>query len=191
MTSCPVCGTVLSRSSLEKHITTHSKQFTCSHCPARFASRVSLVAHERNVHNKPLDPQEIRDNKLLPCDKCNKVFMAKYHLKTHMSSHSNEKLYSCDQCGKSYSSRSNMKAHMRIHDGSSKKFNCPYDENCGMRFSHRSEVKQHRVAHISKFFSLLLYVSININHIFSAHTVTILLHTSIDQLFLCYREQRV
>ena len=109
------------------------------------------VVHERNSHSQLLDHHVIKANKLLPCQICGKVFMSKYHLQTHTSSHSKVKMYPCDLCGKKYASKSNLTSHKKIHDGNNKVFGCPYDTSCEQRFSHRSEVKQHRVIHTSKY----------------------------------------
>ena len=118
---------------------------------ARFASKVNAVIHERNTHNKPLDSELIKSLKLLTCDVCGKVFMSKYHLVTHISSHTNAKHFPCDHCGKKFASRSNLKVHIKIHDGRSKMLRCPYERSCEKMFSHKSEVKQHSVSHSSKW----------------------------------------
>ena len=129
-----------------------SQQLLFSNC---FECR---IAHEHNIHSRPVDPAELGTQKLYSCGVCGKVFLAKYHLLTHKSRHSRQKLFPCDQCGQRYSSRSNLKAHKRIHNGDSKIFNCPYDVNCSKRFSHRSEVKQHKVMHFSKFLIQYTYI---------------------------------
>ena len=121
----------------------------------RFATKVNVVIHERNVHNKPLEMELIKSLKLFSCDKCGKVFISKYHLFSHISSHTNIKHFPCDECGKKYASRSNLIVHKKIHEGNNKKFRCPYEPTCEKRFSHKSEVKQHKVTHSSKLIIII------------------------------------
>jgi len=144
---CPVCDAMVARHGMERHLKTHKKSYVCSLCPSTFANNANRLVHERNSHSQLLDHHVIKANKLLPCQICGKVFMSKYHLQTHTSSHSKVKMYPCDLCGKKYASKSNLTSHKKIHDGNNKVFGCPYDTSCEQRFSHRSEVKQHRVVH--------------------------------------------
>lgn len=74
-------------------------------------------------------------------DKCDKKFLRKSHLNSHIKSkHLNIK-HSCDGCEAQFTTSGALKMHMRIvHKGIKDDFSCSY---CGQKFSRRNNRDQH------------------------------------------------
>lgn len=92
-------------------------------------------------------------NKRYECEKCNKYFKRKDHLKRH--NESVHKLFSsnfmCKTCGKKFNRKDNFQVHTRSHLTSS--YVCPF-ENCQKAFKSKSSLNYHKLKHGSSTFHL-------------------------------------
>jgi KRAB domain-containing zinc finger protein len=86
-----------------------ARKFVCSQCARCFKDSRTLLAHEK-THL----PNELK--LIYPCDICQKKFVNKNSLKSHITSvHEMASLYTCEHCGKSFSTKSNLKSHLYSH----------------------------------------------------------------------------
>ena len=74
-----------------------------------------------------IQAQRIGDHTVYPCDFCDKVFANKYHLASHLVTHTGERSFECKFCQKSFGRRSTLRAHMTTHTKTSN-FMCPLCE---------------------------------------------------------------
>jgi len=100
--SCEECKkSFASKSSLEKHIPTHTKPFHCDQCSKTFALKRNLKNHQQTHSGE----------RPYSCDQCSKTFGLKRSLKIHVQRHSGERPYSCDQCLKRFARKISVKRH--------------------------------------------------------------------------------
>ncbi|XP_050063606.1 zinc finger protein 675-like isoform X1 [Aphis gossypii] len=78
-------------------------------------------------------------NRPFKCDTCNKRFIRKEHLKTHIFIHTGIRPYKCETCDKSYTRKDNFKSHQMIHSGE-KPFKCGV---CNKSFLHKGHIRSH------------------------------------------------
>lgn len=76
-------------------------------------------------------------------DGCDKSFITKGHLQTHILIHTGEKPYQCKTCGKQYARSGRLKIHERTHTGE-RPFKC---NTCGKRFTETGNLKTHLRIH--------------------------------------------
>ena len=76
-------------------------------------------------------------NKHQNCDKCNKSFTKKDHLKTHIQSIHENVRYNCDKCDKSFTHKSSLRTHIR---SAHKNVQC---DKCNKNFSDIGNLKKH------------------------------------------------
>ncbi|XP_026313669.1 zinc finger protein 239-like [Hyposmocoma kahamanoa] len=75
------------------------------------------------------------------CDICNKCFVRKWVLQTHIMVHTGDKPHRCDHCNKSFASKYNFNTHLRIHTGE-KPYQC---DICNERFVRKGNLKTHNI----------------------------------------------
>ena len=91
---------------------------------------------------------QIRHPRTFGCNRCDKKFVKRFELETHLKDHTNAETFKCDQCGKSFLLKWRLKKHEEIHGTKSQKFchyfnnekNCPYEE-IGCKFRHQHSQK--------------------------------------------------
>ena len=52
---------------------------------------------------------------LYQCDFCDKLFANKYHLQSHLVTHTGERAFTCKVCQKTFGRKSTLRAHMTTH----------------------------------------------------------------------------
>jgi len=73
------------------------------------------------------------------CRYCDKRFANKYHLASHLVTHTGERAFSCNRCDKTFGRRSTLRAHMTTHTRTSN-FMCPL---CGKACNDRNSLSEH------------------------------------------------
>lgn len=138
-----------------------AKKFVCSQCARCFKDSRTLVAHEKTHLPDYLKLTH-------PCEICNKKFVNKNSLKSHITSvHEMANLYTCETCGKGkktskknsmsrttyelirslgFSTKSNLKSHLYVHS-SRKDVQC---DTCSARFKNMDSLRKHKKTHLEK-----------------------------------------
>lgn len=117
------------------------KQFECSHCTKRFATKIQQRAH--------LYRQQYKVNWV--CCVCNRSYSSNALLNEHLTRHFPQTIkFRCakPECGKGFLNESKYKQHIMTHGG----FRCYYPQ-CGKRFASRYNLDEH----IKKHLNLLAY----------------------------------
>lgn len=84
---------------------------------------------------------KIINKKRYACPTCNKTFIRKLSLNSHMSVHTNIKPFTCSVCSKQFSIRSNLTSHQRLHTNV---YKCRY---CSKSFTVPSKLERHERIH--------------------------------------------
>ncbi|XP_033757122.1 zinc finger protein 761-like [Pecten maximus] len=82
----------------------------------------------------------------LTCSVCEKVFLKKQDLKSHMKVHSDARPFKCDVCPKAFNHKSTLTNHRRIHTGE-KPYGC---EICKKSFTFLSSLQRHKLLHMTE-----------------------------------------
>ncbi|XP_011300166.1 zinc finger protein 41-like isoform X2 [Fopius arisanus] len=138
--SCPQCDRKFTRRSvMEDHKNTHSGKTpqTCTICHKKFRTYAARWAHvQRHGSNGFF------------CDYCQKKFLNKRHMKSHIMSHRppEEWEYICEVCDARFPQKFRLTNHKRKHTGE-KKYLC---DICGSKFGQKSNLDKHmRNLHIA------------------------------------------
>lgn len=135
-TRCDICKRKFdSCEELELHGTFHSAnvQFQCVWCEKSYTSRHKLHYHIKNSHVKlpsyqceECDKsfkflQQLKIHRIVHTDKkprcylCNKTFLTKYNLQSHLTSHVSTKSFECDICSIKFTYKRNLYIHLKRH----------------------------------------------------------------------------
>lgn len=111
------------------------KYFFCGLCGKAIACKKNLNAHYRVFHT---------DEKSVVCEVCNKKFLHKWGLKSHMWLHTGEKAFVCSICNKKYAHKSSLQKHLLAGHTGEKPFKC---ELCNKRYVHKTSLDAHLQCH--------------------------------------------
>ncbi|KAJ9595700.1 hypothetical protein L9F63_013113 [Diploptera punctata] len=133
----------------------HSCGLTCDYCSKVFTDALSFNSH-----------QEMCEQKIFTCEKCNTTFENEGELKAHLLSHPVDEIsfctlckkvfvdsyklsvhllnhQTCEICGKMVKSKVRLERHMVTHTNE-RPFKC---DICEKRFSFKSNLKRHLIIH--------------------------------------------
>ncbi|XP_033116184.1 transcriptional activator GLI3-like [Anneissia japonica] len=114
-------------------------------CFLKFTTQEELVNHVNRSHIL-LDDGTGYCCRWIGCTRNGKGFNAKYKMRIHVRSHTNEKPHQCHICKKCFSRSENLKIHKRSHTGE-KPYACPV-EGCNKRYSNSSDRFKHTRTHV-------------------------------------------
>lgn len=77
------------------------------------------------------------------CDRCDKAYAIKFHLKRHYSRHTGDKPFHCDLCDQKFSRAEYKRRHMAIHTND-RRYECEFCERTFTRADHMlAHIKTH------------------------------------------------
>ena len=95
---------------------------------------------------------------LYQCDFCDKLFANKYHLQSHLVTHTGERAFTCKVCQKTFGRKSTLRAHMTTHTKVSN-FMCGV---CEKACNDNNSLEEHMRMHTGTYaetFNVFLYKS--------------------------------
>lgn len=162
--SCVECGIGFARDHhLKRHI--HSvheqkKPFLCLKCFKSFARKDYLKKHDQthvvkwlSIGPKNETPSrnqmpvndDLESKKSFACEKCDKNFTQKCHLKQHiMGVHEQKRPFCCQLCSKSFVHKGNLKQHIFAVHEKKKRFIC---EQCDKGYALKIDLEKHKLNH--------------------------------------------
>ena len=149
---CPICGKIYKNVGNHVRLVHEYMDKNCPHCKYSCKTFTDLNRHIQRIHteetvttcthcgkrtkdikrhlkiNKCDRPKEERVVALIKCDRCDKTFSSKEHIKRHIKRIHDKILdIHCSQCDYKTYSNFNMRIHVtRVHEGKQLKQNCPY-----------------------------------------------------------------
>lgn len=121
---------------MDEHVSFHfgGGQLFCDFCAARFKKRCHLLKHvDKHIH----------DRRKFVCARCEKTFVSKLSLTTHLRIHSGEKPFDCSFCPKTFSQLASKRYHEKIHTGVCSHF-CSF---CERGFKSKASKDSHERSH--------------------------------------------
>ncbi|XP_071449473.1 zinc finger protein 91-like [Hetaerina americana] len=164
---CEHCGKLFANVMyLKRHIILHSKKkekrHSCSECDFKSYSPANVRMHYMRVHS---------GERPFKCTLCEKGFVSKVSLETHMNTHTREKNYKCDICEAVFTNMSSLDRHKKSHSGR-KDYKC---DICGKDYTQSHNLKNHKKKHeraSMKAYGGDVYVLSCFNVLFGAQEVT-------------------
>ncbi|XP_029305466.1 zinc finger protein 3 homolog isoform X2 [Cottoperca gobio] len=130
--SCgPSCSDTAFRE--QKQARKSPKEKPCRFCGEQFHRDADLIRHVDKIH---------MSLKAFKCSECDKEFISRVHLNSHLRIHTGEKPHRCSYCTKSFAQISNLNVHLRMHTGEKPYFckmcckmvaNTHHLKTCGMK----------------------------------------------------------
>ncbi|XP_063227548.1 zinc finger protein 431-like isoform X2 [Bacillus rossius redtenbacheri] len=152
---CDKCGRCFSRKTLfKRHVLSHnndanpplSRMHKCKLCPdLTLASYSKLVKHRKEAHlaDTFLDQNERLGTKPFTCEYCEKSFVYRVTLMSHVRTHTGELPFECELCEKRFPRKRSLDLHRRVHSGD-RPHGCA---TCGKRFAQRAHLRAHERLH--------------------------------------------
>ena len=111
---CDKCGRMFkTQTYFQKHIYLFH---ICQICGLEFKNNIELNRHKKKHFGVGSD-NDLPDDKLFKCDKCNRKFSKESTLKIHYSIHEGDKdlLFKCEVCGVGFDHKGGLTNHKKIH----------------------------------------------------------------------------
>lgn len=166
---CKICNLKFLKGAYEYHMSSvHRSRPECTICNKSFATKLSLIAHEKKIHLGQRDER-------FQCNVCHYKAPDRFQYKIHIARHNKSPSLVCDHCGaghytkgelnkhiqadhcggylcefchKSFRSPEYLKRHKHVHepgyDPSKVNFTC---EECGKGFLNETRFKRHSLRH--------------------------------------------
>eukprot|EP00703_Trepomonas_sp_PC1_P002668 JAP93938.1 Zinc finger, C2H2 type domain-containing protein [Trepomonas sp. PC1] len=156
--TCEFCGRGFnSQGGYQEHVSTHSNTmnyntdvYTCNHCEKQFVNKLDYENHDckptYQSYNYPKQDYYSSSHGAYQCSVCNKSFNQRYHLQTHMASHTGNKPFTCVVCQKSFARKDVLGVHMKVHSDV-KEFQC---DVCLARFKQKYHLTRHMNTHLDR-----------------------------------------
>lgn len=133
---CDICKRKFNNTlELDMHAAFHRNdvRFQCVWCRKCYSSRHKLHYHIKNSHVKMPSfqcdqcdksfkfSQQLKIHRIVHTDEkprcyiCNKTFLTKYNLQSHLTSHVSSKSFECDICGIKFTYKRNLYIHLKRH----------------------------------------------------------------------------
>ncbi|XP_047038208.1 gastrula zinc finger protein XlCGF57.1-like [Helicoverpa zea] len=133
-----------------KHTDEHKEtDYVCSGCNENFECQQELDEHTStycrgSVRKETIGEEPVIVGDSLTCTVCNKTYMSKKTLITHMWIHTRkQKSYTCDVCGKSFYQKGNLQDHI-LHHSDSRPYQC---EICKSSYKTKRGLRSHITSH--------------------------------------------
>ncbi|KAJ6634894.1 Zinc finger protein, partial [Pseudolycoriella hygida] len=134
--NCSFCGAGFMHSSnLKRHMTTHGTDTISNDAPKIEETAEPTVTLGNNSKRNILKPHK--------CENCDRAFVSKSLLSSHMRTHTGERPFQCKQCVKSFATQGGLDLHTKRHLGL-KNYVCNI---CERRFVESSNLKVHMRTH--------------------------------------------
>lgn len=134
--SCKVCNVKFLKGAYEYHMSSvHRNRPECKICNKTFATKLSLIAHEKKIH---LGQRENR----FQCQQCSYNAPDKFQFKIHVARHNKAPSLVCDHCGTGHYTKSELNKHIQAdHCGG---YPC---DVCQKSFRSPEYLKRHKIIH--------------------------------------------
>ena len=121
-------------------------KFHCNLCNESFRSNLTFVRHIKNNHEHESDIEVENQIKKFLCLKCDKEYVCKSSILTHIEKVHTGSAIKCNQCDYQTTRQETLNLHIQYeHEGREWKYKC---EKCVYKFKLKGDLTHHvRVAH--------------------------------------------
>ncbi|XP_021966719.2 gastrula zinc finger protein XlCGF26.1 [Folsomia candida] len=137
---CELCGkTFKSIYYKNDHLRNHLGELEKFPCPHPGCQHQAKTLQNFSTHAQSHLAPSVRDK--FPCPHCDKVFLVRVSLKSHLEMHKNGSRFKCDfpACGATLLTRAVLKSHARTHTNE-RPHACPH---CSMNFLQAGNMRRH------------------------------------------------
>lgn len=102
---------------------------------------LGAVGHMQTHMAAAAAAEEVREK--FPCTSCDKVFMYRNGLNSHMFTHNPTKQFQCPYCGKLFAQQTTLSAHVITHNAEKRTRQCPH---CHKMYSTKMGLLNHKIS---------------------------------------------